>query len=80
MAPSWHHRVTCCTTALSPFAQIRTSVDGSIPFTLSATYNTPYIDEVVFYDDAAGAVTTGGIVQVRKTPSWPRSWANFRLS
>jgi hypothetical protein len=70
-------RIACllrpCTTALSPFAQIRTSVGGSIPFTLSAKYNTPYIDEVVFYDDAAGAVTTGGIVQVRKTPSWPRS-------
>jgi hypothetical protein len=45
----------------------------------------PVRDEIgmlffVCRDSAAAAATMGGhATQVRKTPSWPRSWANFSL-
>jgi hypothetical protein len=30
-------------------------------------------------DEVDDEMTSSKIIQVRKTPSWPRSWANFCL-
>jgi FAD/FMN-containing dehydrogenase len=59
-------------------------VGGSVPIEDEIVVSLQGMSRILDFDEVGGSVTceAGAVLQtlqVRKTPSWPRSWANFRL-
>ena len=66
-------------TAMNPGSPVSASSHGTVHITADNGYILYVNGERIGAGGAALAMAAGSSSKVRKTPSWPRSWANFSL-